>query len=471
MAHYRISIAQLKDSFPATARKIFRVLLAGFASAIVAAAQQPSSKATPQDAGFFSSLFGAYGVIILLVLAVIALVLMKKMRPKKDAGWEDVEEEPKEVLTPDRPEAPASPRNTMRRAEDRAALRALAQADRWTNSNQPEVHSGFGAYRIDQEVWKLILGKPHRMDVMASRFPEDRRAIEASLIKVLNTSDTDDAGRQRAREALEEYGFLARQSAILLMGRDAWERSSAARMLGVIGSPTSIPFLIEALHDGDVVVRNQAVTSLGSLRLPEAIGALLDIARRHPDIPAPLLSEALSACSVDTLAFLDLPTTEPSSGSDTRKSAGSVTPETFTQFDDLPEGSEDPSMTEALNQLGNEDGRLRAQAAQLLGSHPVQRSVSALAALALNDDDPAARAAAVASLSSIDHESVFAPILISLCDESREVQAAAARGFNSLRFDRGDAYVRVMESTDKEFCAASRRRAFRSESSNRPPTV
>src|SRR5207244_12748368 len=118
-------------------------------------------------------------------------------------------------------------------------------------------------------------------------------------------------GRMRALQALEEYGFVARQSAALLLGRDAWERSSAARTLGQMGSQTSLPFLIEALHDADPVVRNQAVTSLGALKMPAAIGALLDIARRHSDIPAGLLSETLSACSVESLGYLDSPSAEP----------------------------------------------------------------------------------------------------------------------------------------------------------------
>src|SRR5207247_1107278 len=105
--------------------------------------------------------------------------------------------------------------------------------------------SAYGAYRIDQEVGKLIMGKPHRMDVMASRVPDDRRAIEASLIKALESPDNGDDGRRRALQALEEYGFVARQSASLLLGRDAWERSSAARTLAQVGSETSLPFLIE----------------------------------------------------------------------------------------------------------------------------------------------------------------------------------------------------------------------------------
>lgn len=44
----------------------------------------------------------------------------------------------------------------------------------------------------------------------------------------------------------------------------------------------------------------------------------------------------------------------------------------------------------------------------------------------LNDPEAAVRAAAVASLGPIDHESVFAPMPIALSDESREFRAAAA---------------------------------------------
>src|SRR5207247_3739251 len=85
-----------------------------------------------------------------------------------------------------------------------------------------------------------------------------------------------------------------------------------------------------------------------------------------------------------------------------------------------------------------------------LAAHPVQRSVDALASVALSDPNSGIRSAAVTALGSIDHESVFAPVLIALADESREVRAAAARTWTGLRFDRADAYVRVMETADAE---------------------
>ncbi|HEX6190410.1 MAG TPA: HEAT repeat domain-containing protein [Pyrinomonadaceae bacterium] len=307
--------------------------------------------------------------------------------------------------------------------------------------------SAFGAYRIDQEVGKLVLGKPHRMDVMASRVADDRRAIEASLIKALSAPDVDDAGRERARRALEDYGFVARQCALMLQGRDAWERSSASRVLGQISSIASLPALIEALHDTDSVVRNQAVTSLGQLKQPAAIGALLDIARRHSDIPPALLSESLSACSVDDLSFLDsapFDFNEPQPNVDGKLQEV----DSLLSSEQLPMGDEDDALLGLLTRLESPDTAERAQVARELAAHRAQRSVSALGSTAMQDPDPSVRAAAVAGLGNIDHESVFAPVLISLADDTREVRAAAARSLSSLHFDRAEAYARVMKTAD-----------------------
>jgi HEAT repeat protein len=288
------------------------------------------------------------------------------------------------------------------------------------------------------------------MDVMASRSADDRRAIEASLVKALDSWDNNADGRRRAQEALEEYGFVARQSAMMLMGRDAWERSSAARTLGLIGSQSSLMFLIEALHDSDSVVRNQAVASLGELKMPAAIGALLDIARRHPDIPASLLSETLSACSVESLGYLDASSSEPPLLADGSPSGDSSEMGSLLAFEDLPEGSEDEALTDALSRLASPDENERAQVVRELASHPVQRSVAALSSVAVSDPQSGVRSAAVSALGSLDHESVFATILIALADASREVRAAAARTLSGFSFDRADAYVRVMETADAE---------------------
>jgi HEAT repeat protein len=428
-------------------RVTIALLIAAFSLLVSGTAHAAIQGAAADDSSF---IYSPYTITIVLVLALVGLVVYKKRRGS--GNWEDVSEPVKPTAQKVRPEPPPLtnarvPAEPSAFVELRAPVIEGAQVWEKPGSNEVE-QSAYGAYRIDQEVGKLVLGKPHRMDVMASRASDDRRAIEASLVKALDSSDITEDGRRRVQQALEEYGFVARQSALMLMGRDAWERSSAARALGQIGSKGSLSFLIEALHDSDSVVRNQAVSSLGELKLPSAIGALLDIARRHPDIPASLLSESLSRCSVESLGYLDAPSTD--SGLLSGESSHSDLPElgASISFDDLPVGDDDEALTEALNRLSSPDEHARAQAVSVLALHPIQRSVAALTGVALNDPDSGIRSAAVTGLGSIDHASVFAPVLIALADESREVRAAAARTLNGLHFDRADAYVRVMETAD-----------------------
>lgn len=423
------------------------------ACAILLTVSADSANAAIQDAAsddWMSSIFSTYGISIMLLVLLVGLIVFKKWRNKQEAAdFIDVRgsrramvEERSGVasMKSSSPEPSALPEN---RAQ------ALEGVQVWEKPAEAE-QSIFGAYRIDQEVNKLISGKPHRMDVMASRAPDDRRAIEASLLKAIDSSDTSEDGRRRARQALEEYGFVARQSAAMLMGRDAWERSSAARSLGQIGAQSSLSFLIEALHDGDSVVRNQAIASLGSLKMPAAIGALLDIARRHPEIPASLLSETLSACSVESLGYLDAPSSEQAMLSAGVSENEPADLDRFVSFKDLPVGAEDKELSDMIGKLESSDESSRAVLAQELALHPVQRSVSALTSLVMNDPDPSVRSAAVSGLGSIDHESVFGPVLIALGDESRIVRAAAARTLTSLHCDRADAYVRLMETGDAE---------------------
>jgi HEAT repeat protein len=309
----------------------------------------------------------------------------------------------------------------------------------------------FGAYRIDQEVEKLISGQPHNIEVLSSRATDDRRALEASLLKALNAEAHTNAERERARTALEEYGFVARHSAAVLLAPDAYERSSAARALGEMRSRASLPFLLEALYDGEQIVCTEVVKSLGALALPSAIGALLDMARRHPELPPALLGRALSACSVDCL---DL----HASGASFALPEGAIDPftgeirglEAVEAVEQLPEWLEDETLADALERLESADVEMRVAAAQQLAQFQVQRSVEALTSMAANDRDAAVRAAAITSLGNIGHESVFPSVLIAMADEAREVRAAAARALSRLNFDRADAYVRVLETADAE---------------------
>jgi HEAT repeat protein len=269
----------------------------------------------------------------------------------------------------------------------------------------------------------------------------------------MNSPEAGEDGRRRARVALEEYGFVARQCASLLLANNAYDRASAARALGEIGSQSSLTFLLEALYDTELIVRTEAVTSLGTLKMPSAIGALLDMARRHPEMPAALLSRALSACSVDCFDIFD--TSSPDrlllDAGDDDSYPGEVTHlDSASAVEALPEWLENEEMSEALARLQDTDVEARAAAARRLAQFPVQRSVEALTVLAAEDMEAVVRSAAVTSLGEIEHESVFAPVLMAFADEAREVRAAAARSLSRMSFDRSEGFVRLIETADAE---------------------
>jgi HEAT repeat protein len=218
-------------------------------------------------------------------------------------------------------------------------------------------------------------------------------------------------------------------------------------------SSQALPFLTEALYDGDAVVRTEVVQSLGSLGLPSAIGALLDIARRHPELPAAVLGPALTACSVESLEL------QWDSAQESRTFAGAEGGEEFftgeirslepvAEVEQLPEWLEDERLLDALDRLESADAEARVLSAQTLAQFQVRRAVEALTLMAMRDVECLVRAAAVTSLAMINHESVFVPVLVAMADEAREVRAAAARSLSRLSFDRADAYVRVIENSD-----------------------
>jgi HEAT repeat protein len=448
------------------------------------AATMPSPEPAPQsEAGILGLIFSGTGAAILLALGLIALFVARLGRRnneveevKKGKLQKRNDEETAITLTTNQGWATATGerRKEQRRKGERkwwgrrsTDLPARLSKDRALDSvAEPHEVKGelrslvpaqtamFGAYRVDQEVGKLLLGQPHRMDVLASRAPEDRRAVENSLVKALHAPETDMDARRRAREALEDYGFVARLSAALLLAPEGYERAAAARSLGELEALSSLPFLLEALYDSEPIVRTQAVTTLGALKQPAAIGALLDMARRHPEMPASLLSRVLSACSLDCLDFGDASSSEPellSLSAAPGPFTGEITKlETSTHVEELPEWIEDDRLRDALARLESTDAETRKQAARQLAQFQVQRSVHALSELAANDIEPSVRAAAITSLGDINHESVFASVLIAFADEAREARAAAARAISHLSFDRADAYVRLLDTINPD---------------------
>ena len=314
--------------------------------------------------------------------------------------------------------------------------------------SSPPRSSPYSAYRIDQEVRKRVLGFAYGAEVFASRGPEERRAIETSLLRSVTFSDSEDE-RRRAREALEQHGFVARYCATLLSATNAFDRTSAARTLGEIGAASSLPFLLEALYDVDSTVRNQVVMSIGELKLPSSMGVLLDVARKHPEVSEKLLSRALSASSVSGLAFLD--GLQASSSGPAAKSVFDITQlEPVPPVEDLPETSEEESFEQLMIALESAEQAERVEAAKALAHFRVKKSVVLLTEVARTDSDSYLKATAINSLGFIDHPSAFPAILLAMADESRMVRAAAARALGWLSFDRSEEYVRLLETADDQ---------------------
>jgi HEAT repeat protein len=434
---------------------------------------EPAALSAEAGGGILSSIFSTTGVLVMLLMGMVALVIVRRRQAgqggetdekKGKQKEETAKDETSEALEVIQERPKKERRKSSRRKSDQAlakagaaaGLEALPQPDAEIEKRpavvavQPAL---YGAYRVDQEVGKLVLGQAHRMDVLSSRAPDDRRAIETSLLKAMNSPEAGDDGRRRAREALEEYGFVARQCASLLLSHNAYDRASAARALGEVGSKSSLPFLLEALYDTELIVRTEAVTSIGTLKVPSAIGALLDMARRHPEMPAALLSSALSACSVECFDFFDATISDPLllDAGEGDSFGGEITHlDSAGAVEALPEWFEDEELSEALARLQDADVEARSAAARRLAQFHVQRAVEALTQIAANDPESAVRSAAVTSLGEIQHESVFAPVLMAFADEAREVRAAAARSLSRMNFDRAEAYVRLIETADDE---------------------
>lgn len=317
----------------------------------------------------------------------------------------------------------------------------------------------YGALQVEQEIGKLLRGLPHRVDVIASRAADDRQALEMILMKHWREAK-DETARRKIKSTLEEYGYVARWCASLLLAHDAVERVAAARTLGELQTPAGLPFLLEALYDRETPVRTEAVIGLGALGMPAAIGALLDTARRNSEVPESLLRDALARCSVLSLNFDDEETNSSLLTNDAESNAklfdvsalsGDITGfEPIERIEQLPEWIDNAEFSEALTHINAAEVETRVLAARNLAQFHVQRAVEVLAVMSATDTEAAARAAAVSALGAIDHEAVFNHVLLRLNDDAREVRAAAARSLTRFSFDRADAYVRVIQNADAE---------------------
>lgn len=120
-------------------------------------------------------------------------------------------------------------------------------------------------------------------------------------------------------------------------------------------------------------------------------------------------------------------------------------------FNALPISNDDAllSAVEQTHEEFEEDEEIRELAVRILQAFKTRNSVEALSQVALYDLSSSLRSKAVSILADFDHESVFEAILLASADPTREVRAAAARGFTRLSFDRADAWARIAESGEE----------------------
>jgi hypothetical protein len=110
--------------------------------------------------------------------------------------------------------------------------------------------------------------------------------------------------------------------------------------------------------------------------------------------------------------------------------------------------SDDDDFLDALDQLQDPDPVTRVLAVRVLGQFKSRNAVNALNFAVANDRESTVRAAAVASLGMVGHESVFPAVLGSCADTAPDVRLAAARTLSDLKFSRAEAYARLIEEGD-----------------------
>ncbi len=110
------------------------------------------------DDGLFSSIFSTYGITIVLLLVLVGLVVFKKIWAKReDAEFEAAKSPKRASRSAATSSAPTvtSPREPIMSDERRARVEAVQQLE---NPQPASDASVYGAYRIDQEVGKLVHG-------------------------------------------------------------------------------------------------------------------------------------------------------------------------------------------------------------------------------------------------------------------------------------------------------------------------
>ena len=116
-----------------------------------------------------------------------------------------------------------------------------------------------------------------------------------------------------------------------------------------------------------------------------------------------LIAPALTACSFEAQEWAWNALTDGRANDITgeHSAGGHSRPDAWVGVDELPEWLEAESLADAIEHLESADVEARIAAAQSLAQYPARRSVDALTAILVRDENPAVRAAAVTSLAAM----------------------------------------------------------------------
>jgi len=252
------------------------------------------------------------------------------------------------------------------------------------------------------------------------RMDAAERPVAAVLVTDLMHSASF-AQKEKLRAALEQAGIVE------LGHRGArrfspWRRALACEMLGTIGSPRSVPVLLERLGDRRPEVRAAAVRALGVARAEEAVPALTEAFLERRVAPTNVVNEALRRIGGEAAPAFEL-------GIESADPIVRVS--SCFGLSGIAE-----SHGGAVHRLGvalgsDQDSRVRAAAASALG---IVGGGNAPAELVRASTDPAVpvRRSAVKALGSFDDPATGETLDERTEDDDREVALRAAEALVAL---------------------------------------
>lgn len=247
-----------------------------------------------------------------------------------------------------------------------------------------------------------------------------RPAAALLAIDLMNTASSF-SEKEALRRALEESGIVELGERGTRR-RSPWRRALACDTLGRIGSPHSVPALLERLKDRRPEVRTAAVQALGEIGADEAVPALSEAFLERRVAPTSVVNDAL------------------------RRIGGEAGP-TFERGVASPDPIVRVSSCYGLSAIASTHGGAVHRLAQVLASDS-DPSVRAAAAASLGiagggkapaelvgaaaDPDDSVRRSAVAALGSFDDPDTVDALLERTEDDDREVAIRAAEALLGL---------------------------------------